>query len=335
MKKITRLFVTSIFLSVRKFVLSVCYMSFYFLILLCNVVLQLSSCPRSVLDTDRVLYIDNDEDRRQFELVCRPCTSAAGTSGAHPADANKQHDSSAGKTSAHSVCCPSSSSSSRGEGASTSTSRSHLNSAMCVSVVGTGDEAGPGAACLAPVAPVPGGQRLWCSAVTGLPVSTGPKGWIFVVRNDKLFACEKRTTCSAADLPLPPDAAADAAADAAGGANSFSPLGQHMSEQRTEESRQGKEKAKMKGHGQGLRFHHSSFFAGQGVHAAGMLVLQEGVLQVLYPHSGHYRPHDRHLCSLLKFLLHKMGPQALASMQVDVQRVMKASRQSDKGWWGS
>ena len=77
------------------------------------------------------------------------------------------------------------------------------------------------------------------------------------------------------------------------------------------------------------RFHHSSFFAGAGVNAAGMIVCVEGRLTKLFPHSGHYRPLDRHLYSLLSFLRDKGIP--LSGVQVDVQRVMKLSRQMEKG----
>ena len=50
-------------------------------------------------------------------------------------------------------------------------------------------------------------------------------------------------------------------------------------------------------------------------------------MKKLYPHSGHYRPKDRNLCWLLKFLLRKSIP--IANILVDAQRVFKCSRQSD------
>jgi hypothetical protein len=115
---------------------------------------------------------------------------------------------------------------------------------------------------------------LWRMCATGELVSTGPKGWIFVLLNERMYACEKRTS-------------------------SFP------------------------------RFHHSSFFAGAGVNAAGMVVCVDGRLTKLFPHSGHYRPHDRHLYSLLAYLRDKHV--RLAGVQVDVQRVMKLSRQVEKG----
>lgn len=122
------------------------------------------------------------------------------------------------------------------------------------------------------------GEKLWRMTQTGEPVNTGSKGWIFVLLNGRLYACEKRT-------------------------NTFP------------------------------RFHHSSFFAGASVSAAGMLVCVNGKLTKLFPHSGHYRPHDRHLYSLLAFLRAKGVD--LSAVQVDVQRVMKLSRLQDKGGYST
>ncbi len=75
------------------------------------------------------------------------------------------------------------------------------------------------------------------------------------------------------------------------------------------------------------RFHHSSFFAGECVQAAGLFVAAEGVLERLYPHSGHYRPTDSHLLSLLLFL--ESQAVDMDAMQVDVQLVMKVARAHD------
>ncbi|KAM3574394.1 hypothetical protein VYU27_003687 [Nannochloropsis oceanica] len=75
------------------------------------------------------------------------------------------------------------------------------------------------------------------------------------------------------------------------------------------------------------RFHHSSFFAGECVQAAGLFVAGEGVLERLYPHSGHYRPTDSHLLSLLLFL-ESQGVD-MERMQVDFQLVMKVARSHD------
>ncbi len=110
--------------------------------------------------------------------------------------------------------------------------------------------------------------------ITNEPVSTGPKGWIFVLKHSRMFACEKRT----ATYP---------------------------------------------------RLQHSSFFSGDVVNAAGMIVCVDGALVTLYPHSGHYRPMDRHLCSLLRFLHFRGLP--LSEIQVDVQRILRACRPKDQG----
>lgn len=83
--------------------------------------------------------------------------------------------------------------------------------------------------------------------VSGELVRTGPSGWIFVLKHNRLFGCEKRT----ATYP---------------------------------------------------RLQHSSFFSGEPVNAAGMIVCIDGALTTLFPHSGHYRPLETHLCSLLSFL---------------------------------
>ncbi|CAM9997641.1 unnamed protein product, partial [Ascophyllum nodosum] len=72
------------------------------------------------------------------------------------------------------------------------------------------------------------------------------------------------------------------------------------------------------------RFHHSSFFGGGYVEAAGMLVAENGALMTLYPHSGHYRPTNSHLKGLLRFL-RGLGVD-LSAIQVDAQRVHKVAR---------
>ncbi|CAB1108709.1 unnamed protein product [Ectocarpus sp. CCAP 1310/34] len=102
----------------------------------------------------------------------------------------------------------------------------------------------------------------------GEPVNCGPSAWLFVLRDQTLFATGKKTD--------PP------------------------------------------------RFHHSSFFGGGYVEAAGMLVAEEGVLKTLYPHSGHYRPTNQHLRVLLKFL-NGLGVD-LDALEVDAQRVHKVAR---------
>jgi hypothetical protein len=111
---------------------------------------------------------------------------------------------------------------------------------------------------------------------SGLPVTTGAKGWIFVLKKGRFYATEKRTTASSGRP----------------------------------------------------RLHHSSFFSGEGVNAAGLIMCSEGKLLKLYPHSGHYRPHDRHFCCLLQFL--RLSGVALSELQVDAQRIFKSSRHTQE-----
>lgn len=61
--------------------------------------------------------------------------------------------------------------------------------------------------------------------------------------------------------------------------------------------------------------------------AAGLFMIKEGILKRLYPHSGHYRPTDTHLLTLLHFL--KQNGVELDRVAVDVQLVMKVARRDD------
>lgn len=72
------------------------------------------------------------------------------------------------------------------------------------------------------------------------------------------------------------------------------------------------------------RFHHSSFYSGDSVDFAGMFVIESGCLLRLYPHSGHYRPTERHLRNMLLFL--QVRNVSLAQVQVDGQRVFRIAR---------
>ncbi|XP_038878273.1 IQ domain-containing protein IQM2-like isoform X2 [Benincasa hispida] len=54
---------------------------------------------------------------------------------------------------------------------------------------------------------------------------------------------------------------------------------------------------KMKG-----KFHHSSFLAGGATLAAGRLALENGILQAVWPHSGHYRPTEENFHEFISFL---------------------------------
>ena len=72
------------------------------------------------------------------------------------------------------------------------------------------------------------------------------------------------------------------------------------------------------------RFHHSTFFSGDAVNFAGMFVIESGRLLRLYPHSGHYRPTERHLRNMLLFL--QVRNVDLAKIQVDGQRIFCIAR---------
>ena len=73
------------------------------------------------------------------------------------------------------------------------------------------------------------------------------------------------------------------------------------------------------------RFHHSSFFAGMCVDAAGMIVATDGVISRVLPYSGHYRPGDAQLAWLLVYLRDHWGLN-LATFAIDVQLVLRVAR---------
>lgn len=69
-------------------------------------------------------------------------------------------------------------------------------------------------------------------------------------------------------------------------------------------------------------FHHSSFLAGGVTLAAGRLESEEGVLKSISAYSGHYRPTDDRLDSLLSFLEEN-------GVKLDQVEIRKASDESD------
>lgn len=74
------------------------------------------------------------------------------------------------------------------------------------------------------------------------------------------------------------------------------------------------------------RFHHSSFFGGKAVAAAGILITNEaGKLTNVLPHSGHYRPGEAALQRTL-YYLHNEGVD-LSEIQVDTQQLIHVCRQ--------
>ncbi len=76
------------------------------------------------------------------------------------------------------------------------------------------------------------------------------------------------------------------------------------------------------------RFHHSSFFGGRAVQAAGIIVTDEtnGTIQQVLPHSGHYRPGESDVQRVLYFL-HEMGV-CWSTFTVDVQQFLFVDRSS-------
>jgi hypothetical protein len=118
------------------------------------------------------------------------------------------------------------------------------------------------------------------------PIVTGEQGWIFVLREDTLYAGPKVTETAP-------------------------------------------------------RFHHTSFLGGEACAAAGTFFTSSatpGQLVQINPHSGHYRPYTLELHRLLMFLTRKnvsfertddLETFALP-LQVDMQRVMKVTKQKKK-----
>jgi hypothetical protein len=76
------------------------------------------------------------------------------------------------------------------------------------------------------------------------------------------------------------------------------------------------------------RFHHSSFFGGKAVSAAGIFVTDSGgILTHVFPHSGHYRPGEADLQRML-FFLYQHGLD-LKAIQVDTQQLVHMSRNQE------
>lgn len=82
--------------------------------------------------------------------------------------------------------------------------------------------------------------------------------------------------------------------------------------------------ASISGHSK-QRFHHSSFFGGKAVAAAGIIITDEaGILTRLYPHSGHYRPGEADMQRML-FHLHDNGVD-LRTFEMDTQQILHVTR---------
>ncbi|PKA61388.1 hypothetical protein AXF42_Ash014305 [Apostasia shenzhenica] len=70
-------------------------------------------------------------------------------------------------------------------------------------------------------------------------------------------------------------------------------------------------------------FQHSSFLAGGATSAAGRLVVENGILQAVWPHSGHYRPTEENFEEFMSFLEEHC---------VDLTNVKKAPDEDDEEW---
>ncbi|XP_042471103.1 IQ domain-containing protein IQM2-like [Zingiber officinale] len=67
-------------------------------------------------------------------------------------------------------------------------------------------------------------------------------------------------------------------------------------------------------------FQHSSFLAGGATSAAGQLVVENGVLKAVWPHSGHYRPTEKNFQEFMSFL---------EENNVDLTEVKKSPTEED------
>lgn len=87
--------------------------------------------------------------------------------------------------------------------------------------------------------------------------------------------------------------------------------------------------ASISGHSK-QRFHHSSFFGGKAVAAAGIIITEDhGILTRLYPHSGHYRPGEADMQRML-FYLHDSGVD-LSTFEMDTQQILHVTRHEPPG----
>ncbi|CAN6219636.1 unnamed protein product [Urochloa humidicola] len=71
-------------------------------------------------------------------------------------------------------------------------------------------------------------------------------------------------------------------------------------------------------------FQHSSFLAGGATSAAGRLVVEDGVLKAIWPHSGHYRPTEENFQEFQSYLKDK---------SVDLTDVRMSPDEDDEEFW--
>ncbi|XP_062211389.1 IQ domain-containing protein IQM2-like [Phragmites australis] len=73
-------------------------------------------------------------------------------------------------------------------------------------------------------------------------------------------------------------------------------------------------------------FQHSSFLAGGATSAAGQLVVENGTLKAIWPHSGHYRPTEENFQEFKSFLKDNL---------VDLTDVKMSPAEEDEEFWSS
>ncbi|XP_006658002.1 IQ domain-containing protein IQM2-like [Oryza brachyantha] len=73
------------------------------------------------------------------------------------------------------------------------------------------------------------------------------------------------------------------------------------------------------------KFQHSSFLAGGATSAAGRLVVEDGTLKAIWPHSGHYRPTEENFQEFQGFL---------KDNNVDLTDVKMSPTEGDEEFWG-
>lgn len=72
------------------------------------------------------------------------------------------------------------------------------------------------------------------------------------------------------------------------------------------------------------KFQHSSFLAGGATSAAGRLVVEDGILKAIWPHSGHYRPTEENFQEFQSFLKDNI---------VDLTDVKMSPTEEDEEFW--
>jgi hypothetical protein len=151
----------------------------------------------------------------------------------------------------------------------------------------------------------------------GEPVSTGPDGWIFVLRDNNFYGSRKVTEAVA--VPTNNASGSEMQRQSSSSSNNTSGSKRQNSRSTASNSNGNANIAIRK------RFHHSSFFAGKAVTAAGIFITDEaGRLKCMYPHSGHYRPGEAHMQRLL-YYVQRLGID-LSTLQVDVQQLAHVAR---------